>query len=89
MGRGCEPLVDLTCRLAGNPALGRFVFSSAVLTFAEHASAVRVTIRRCRRPVLARLVIERTLHSTNSGPTFAYTQPTLTVMPSASWSSPS
>lgn len=89
IGRGCEPVIDLTCRLAGDPALGRFIFSSAAWTFAEHASAVRVAIRRCRRPVLARLLIEHTLHATNRGLTFAYTQPTLTVMPSASWPSPS
>jgi hypothetical protein len=83
-GRGCEPLIHLTCRLADDPALGRFLFSSAAWTFAEHASAVRVAIRRCRGPVLTRLGIDRALHATASGATFAYTQPTLMVLPSAS-----
>ena len=83
-GRGCEPLIHLTCRLADDPALGRFLFSSAAWTFAEHASAVRVAIGRCRRPVLTRLGIDRALHATASGTTFAYTQPTLMVLPSAS-----
>jgi hypothetical protein len=83
-GRGCEPLIHLTCRLADDPALGRFLFSSAAWTFAEHASAVRVAIGRCRRPVLTRLGIDRALHATAGGTTFACTQPTLMVLPNAS-----
>jgi hypothetical protein len=80
-GRGCEPLIHLTCRLADAPALGRFLFSSAAWTFAEHASAVRVAIGRCRRPVLTRLGIDRALHATAGGTTFACTQPTLWSCP--------
>jgi hypothetical protein len=83
-GRGCEPLIHLTCRLADDPTLGRFLFSSAAWTFAEHASAVRVAIGRCRRPVLTRLGIGHVLYATASGTTFGYTQPTIMVLPSAS-----
>jgi hypothetical protein len=87
-GRGCEPSVQLTCRLTGDPAIGTFLYSSAAWAFAEHASAVRVAIQRCRRPVLVRLGINRALHTAASGTTFAYTQATVTVLCSASsyWS---
>lgn len=83
-GRGCEPSVYLTCRLAGDPTIGTFLYSSAAWAFAEHASAVRMAIQRCRRPVLVRLGINRALHTAASGTTFAYTQATVTVLSSAS-----
>lgn len=75
-GHGCEPLVHVAFRLAADPTLGRFLLSSATWPFADHAMTVKAGLRRQRdKPVRARLVIDRALHTTSSGMTFAYTRP--------------
>jgi hypothetical protein len=81
-GHGCEPLVHVAFRLAARPALGQFLLSSATWTFADHAITVRAALRRQRdKPVRARLAIDRALHTTSSGTTFAYSRPTITILP--------
>jgi hypothetical protein len=82
-GHGCEPLVHLTLRLAADPALGRFLLSSATWTFADRATTAKAALRRRQGPVRARLLIDRALHTTASGTIFAYTRPTITVFPAA------
>jgi hypothetical protein len=79
-GRGCEPLVHIAFRLAADPTLGRFLLSIGTWTFADHALTVKPALRRHSRPVRARLAIDRTLHSTVSGSTFAYSSPTITIL---------
>ncbi|HZD37391.1 MAG TPA: hypothetical protein VE664_01995 [Actinomycetes bacterium] len=79
-GNGCEPLVHVIFRLAAEPALGRFLLSSATWTFADHAMTVKAALRKRRGAVRARLAIERSLHTTMAGTTFAYTRPTITVL---------
>jgi hypothetical protein len=81
-GHGCEPLVHVALRLAADPTLGQFLLSSATWTFADHAITVRAALRRQRdKPVRARLAIDRALHTTSSGTTFAYSRPTITILP--------
>jgi hypothetical protein len=81
-GHGCEPLVHVALRLAADPTLGQFLLSSATWTFADHAITVRAALRRQRdKPVHARLAIDRALHTTSSGTTFAYSRPTITILP--------
>ncbi len=80
-GRGCEPLVHITCRLAADPALGSFLFSSASWTFAEHAAEARTTLRGQQQPARACLRIERVLHTAASGTIFAHTRPAITILP--------
>lgn len=79
-GHGCEPLVHVTFRLAADPALGRFLLSIGTWTFAQHTLTVKTALRKHRGPVRARLTIDRVLHTTVNGPTFAYTSPTITIL---------
>jgi len=81
-GHGCEPLVHIVFRLAADPTLGRFLLSSATWRFADHAITVKAALyRQHDMPVHARLAIDRALHTTSSGTTFAYTRPTITIVP--------
>jgi len=80
-GNGCEPLVHIAFRLPADPTLGRFLLSSATWTFADHAMTVKTTLRKRRGAVRARLTIDRALHTTISGTTFAYTRPMITILP--------
>jgi len=80
-GGGCEPLIQVAFRLAVDPTLGRFLLSSANWAFADHATTVKAALRRRHGPVRARLAIDRTLHTTTNGTTFAYTRPTITILP--------
>ncbi len=80
-GHGCEPLVHVTFRLAADPTLGRFLLSSATWAFADHAMTVKTALRKRGGAVRARLRIDRSLHTTTSGTTFAYTRPTITILP--------
>jgi hypothetical protein len=80
-GHGCEPLVHVAFRLAAEPTLGRFLLSSATWTFAEHAESVRGGLRRRRGPARAHLRIDRAIHTTAGGTTFAYTRPTIIILP--------
>jgi hypothetical protein len=83
-GAGCEPQVQVAVRLAADPTLGHFLLSSATWVFADHAIALKGALnRRIDMPVLARLLVDHTLHSTRSGTTFAFTRPTITVLPTA------
>jgi hypothetical protein len=71
-------------RLAADPTLGHFLLSSATWVFADHAIALKGALnRRIDMPVLARLLVDHTLHSTKSGTTFAFTRPTITMLPTA------
>jgi len=82
-GRGCEPLIHVTFRLAQAPALGRFVLASATWTFADHAAVstqIKAELRRHQRPVHARLGLDRAIHTTRNGTTFAFTRPTITIL---------
>lgn len=76
-GRGCEPLAHVAFRLGADPALGRFLFSSATWTFAEHAMTVKALLQKHRGAVCARLVMERSMHTTVNGMTIAYTRPAI------------
>jgi hypothetical protein len=80
-GQGCEPLVQVTFRLVEDPMLGSFVFSSAAWTFAEHAAGVKTALRDQRRPYRAHLRIDRTLHTTAGGTSFAHTRPAIEILP--------
>jgi hypothetical protein len=80
-GHGCEPLVHIAFRLAADPTLGRFLLASATWPFADHAASVKATLRRQQGLVCARLAIDRTLHTTSCGTTFAYTRPTISILP--------
>jgi len=80
-GHGCEPLVQVVFRLAELPALGRFELVSATWAFAEHATAIKAELRGHRRPIPARLGLDRALHTTANGTIFAYTRPTITILP--------
>lgn len=83
-GAGCEPLVQVAVRLAADPTLGHFLLSSATWAFADHAIASKAALnRRIDMPVLARLLVDQTLHYTRSGTTFAFTRPTITILPTA------
>jgi hypothetical protein len=83
-GARCEPLVQVAVRLAADPTLGHFLLSSATWVFADHAIALKGALnRRIDMPVLARLLVDHTLHSTKSGTTFAFTRPTITMLPMA------
>jgi hypothetical protein len=83
-GAGCEPVVQVAVRLAADPTLGHFLLSSATWVFADHAIALKGALnRRIDMPVLARLLVDHTLHSTKSGTTFAFTRPTITMLPTA------
>jgi hypothetical protein len=79
-GNGCEPLVHVAFRLAAHPRLGRFLLSSATWTFADHAMTVKAALRKRSGRVVARLAIDRSLHTTSTGTTFAYSRPTITVL---------
>ena len=82
MGSGCEPLVQVTIRLAADPRLGRFLLSSATWTFADHATKVKAALHRQHdTPVRARLLIDRAPCLTRSGTTFVYTRPTIMLLP--------
>jgi hypothetical protein len=80
-GHGCEPLVHVALQLAADPTLGRFLLSSATWMFADHAMTVKATLRKRRGAVYTRLAIDRALHTTTGGTTFAYTRPTITIVP--------
>jgi hypothetical protein len=81
-GSGCEPLVQVTIRLGADPSLGLFVLSSATWTFADDATKVKAALHRQHdTPVRARLLIDRALCLTRRGTTFAYTRPTITLLP--------
>jgi hypothetical protein len=58
--------------------------TSASLTASLSAAAVRTQIkaelRRHRRPVHARLGLDRAIHTTRNGTTFAFTRPTITIL---------
>jgi hypothetical protein len=83
-GAGCEPLVQVAVQLAADPTLGHFLLSSATWVFADHAIALKGALnRRIDMPVLARLLVDHTLHSTKSGTTFAFTRPTIAMLPTA------
>jgi hypothetical protein len=79
-GHGCEPLVHVAFRLAPDPTLGRFLLSSATWAFADHAGTVKTALRQRSGVVVARLAIDRALHTTSRGTTFAYTRPRITVL---------
>jgi hypothetical protein len=84
-GSGCEPLVQVTIQLAADPRLGRFLLSSATWMFADHATKVKAALHRQHdTPVCARLLIDRALCLTRSGTTFAYTRPTIVLLPKPS-----
>lgn len=81
-GSGCEPLVQVTIRLGADPSLGLFLLSSATWTFADEATKVKAALHRQHdTPVRARLLIDRALCLTRLGTTFAYTRPTITLLP--------
>jgi hypothetical protein len=81
-GHGCEPLVQVAFQLAADPTVGRFLLASATWPFADHATSVRATLRQQQhRPVCARLSIDRTLQTTSCGTTFAYSRPTISLLP--------
>jgi hypothetical protein len=81
-GSGCEPLVQVTIRLGADPSLGLFLLSSATWTFADDATKVKAALHRQHdTPVRARLLIDRALCLTRRGTTFAYTRPTITLLP--------
>jgi hypothetical protein len=80
-GNGCEPLVHVAFLLAADPTLGRFLLSSATWRFADHAATVKGKLRQHQGLVRARLSVNRTLHTTSRGTTFAYSQPTITILP--------
>jgi hypothetical protein len=83
-GAGCEPLVQIAVRLAADPALGHFLLSTATWVFTDHASTLKTVLNRnADGPVPARLLVDRTLFSTRSGTTFAYTRPTIMLLRSA------
>jgi hypothetical protein len=82
-GHGCEPLVQVAFRLAADPALGEFLLSSATWTFADRATTAKAALCRRQGLVPARLAIDRALHTTADGTTFAFTRPTITVFPAA------
>jgi hypothetical protein len=76
--------LQVAVRLAADPTLGHFLLSSATWVFADHAIALKGALnRRIDMPVLARLLVDHTLHSTKSGTTFAFTRPTITMLPTA------
>ena len=79
-GDGCEPLVQVAFRLAGDPTVGRFLLVSATWLFADHSASVRVALSQQHGPVRARLSIDRTLHTTRCGTTFAYSRPTISLL---------
>ena len=60
--------------------LGRFLLASATWTFADHAMTVKTALRKRSGKVRARLVIDRSVHTTSTGTTFAYTRPTITIL---------
>lgn len=80
-GHGCEPLVHVAFRLAADPALGRFLLSSATWTFADRATTAKTALRGQHGPVSARMLIDRAQHTTASGTTFAYTCAAITILP--------
>ena len=79
-GDGCEPLVQVAFRLAGDPTVGRFLLASATWLFADHSASVRAALCQQHGPVRARLSIDRTLHTTRCGMTFAYSRPTISLL---------
>jgi hypothetical protein len=79
-GHGCEPLVHVAIRLAADPTLGRFLLAGATWMFTNHAATVKAALRQQHGPVRARLSIDRTLHTTGRGTTFAYTRPSITIL---------
>lgn len=79
-GDGCEPLVQVAFRLAGDPTVGRFLLASATWLFADHSASVRAALCQQHGSVCARLSIDRTLHTTRCGTTFAYSRPTISLL---------
>ena len=81
-GHGCEPLVQVAFQLAADPTVSRFLVASATWPFADHATSVRAALRQQQhRPVCAHLSIDRTLQTTSCGTTFAYSRPTISLLP--------
>jgi hypothetical protein len=80
-GLGCEPLVQVAFQLAADPTVGRFLLASATWPFADHATSVRAALCQQHGSMRARLSIDRTLHTTSCGTTFAYSRPTISLLP--------
>jgi len=86
-GHGCEPLVQVAFQLAADPTVGRFLLATATWPFADHATSVKAALRQQKhRPVCARLSIDRSLQTTSFGTTFAYSRPTISLLPDRSCS---
>jgi hypothetical protein len=78
-GRGCKPLVELRFRLLDDPALGTFILLSDDWSFVEMVIEALAALKGTDHSTIARLAIQRTLHTLRSGRVLAYTRPTLII----------
>lgn len=78
-GYGCEPSLQVYFRLAANPDLGKFRFSSGSWTFAGEIGEVEDALAAIDGPVRATLGLEVVSYTTKAGRDVRYTKPVVKI----------
>ncbi|MFF9806462.1 DUF6009 family protein [Streptomyces coeruleorubidus] len=79
-GRGPSPSIDLTFRIAAEPVLGEFHFTTASWQFAAQLSDLMVALERVGGPAVCDLTTELVIFTTKTGMDVGYRKPVVTVL---------
>jgi hypothetical protein len=81
-GYGCRPHAEVRFRLQDDQTAGVFDIASDDWSFVEFLTAIlaAVTSRETRRPVKARVGLQRTLHTLHNGIVLPYTHPYIKLL---------
>lgn len=81
-GYGCRPQAAVRFRLQDDQAAGAFDFVSEDWSFVELVTKIQAALSRrlTRRPVMARVGLQRSLHTLNGGIVLPYTRPVIGLL---------
>lgn len=79
-GYGCAPSIQVYFRLADEPELGKFKFSSGSWTFAGEVPDAEAALAKIEGPARAKLALEVVEYDTKAGRHVRYTKPVVTIL---------
>ncbi|MFJ9111083.1 hypothetical protein [Streptomyces sp. NPDC102283] len=79
-GRGPVPSINLTFRIAAEPALGEFHFMTSSWQMAAQLSDLTDALKRVNGPAICDLTLELVVYTTKTGRGVCYRKPVVTVL---------
>ena len=78
-GHGCQPSITVVFRLADNPELGKFKFTSGAWSLAKEIATVEANLAKVGGPAKGTIALEVVEYTTKEGQKRKFTKPVITV----------